>query len=223
MGVGEEEVELRAGDFLVFPPGQDHVLLAASADLDLFVFALQPDLAERTLGHLVPRANRGCLTTHRERERWENCLHALATVHQAEAVEESLVQLFQSAHNTVQKGHVTGRRALHEMIRRPDLSARALAELLGTGQSELSRVFRRQWGVPLVQLRARIRLIRFINAVDQGAALTRAATEADFGSYAQCHRIFRSILGCSPSDYFGGARQMLNDAVLESPPLNGVA
>ena len=53
--------------------------------------------------------------------------------------------------------------------------------------------------------------MRFIDLVDRGSPFTRAALEADFGSYAQCHRIFRRTLRCSPQAYFAGARTQLND------------
>jgi len=40
----------------------------------------------------------------------------------------------------------------------------------------------------------------------EGATLNAAAFGADFGSYAQFHRAFQRAVGCSPRDYFSGAR-----------------
>jgi AraC-like DNA-binding protein len=54
--------------------------------------------------------------------------------------------------------------------------------------------------------------MRFVHLVDQGATLTAAALAADFGSYAQCHRAFQRAAGCSPRDYFGGARSAVDEA-----------
>ncbi len=47
LGVGDGSIELRAGELLLFEPGQDHELLEASPDLDLVVMALRPELAVR--------------------------------------------------------------------------------------------------------------------------------------------------------------------------------
>jgi AraC-like DNA-binding protein len=48
--------------------------------------------------------------------------------------------------------------------------------------------------------------MHFVRLVDEGASLSSAALEAEFGSYAQFHRAFQRALGCSPRDYFRGAR-----------------
>jgi AraC-like DNA-binding protein len=54
--------------------------------------------------------------------------------------------------------------------------------------------------------------MRFVHLVDHGATMSAAALDADFGSYAQCHRAFQRALGCSPRDYFRGARSKLDEA-----------
>jgi AraC-like DNA-binding protein len=59
-----------------------------------------------------------------------------------------------------------------------------------------------------------MRLIDFVRRVDDGQSLTAAALGAGFGSYSQCHRVFRAILGCGPRDYFKGQRQRLDAAVM---------
>jgi AraC-like DNA-binding protein len=40
-----------------------------------------------------------------------------------------------------------------------------------------------------------------------------AALDADFGSYAQCHRVFRRALRCSPQQYFAGTRESIAQAI----------
>ena len=45
VGIGDRTLELGPGELVMFEPGQDHVLLEASDDLELFVFALRPELA----------------------------------------------------------------------------------------------------------------------------------------------------------------------------------
>ena len=48
-GYGEATVSVSAGDLLWWPPGQDHVLLDATPDLDLYVIGLTPAFSEHVL------------------------------------------------------------------------------------------------------------------------------------------------------------------------------
>ncbi len=214
LGLGRNEVFAKPGDLVFFPPGQDHVLLEASDDLDLFVLALRPELADRALGTRVFRASHGGSLSRAEGERWLERLASLSDVRGSEAVELSITSLFGEAESKLGGGHVTSRRALSAVIKEPHLSAVDVSRRLGTAPGELSRRIHRDWGVPFVELRARVKLMHFIEAVDRGRELTKAALEADFGSYAQCHRVFRKLLGCSPSTYFRGER-LLSDARYE--------
>jgi AraC-like DNA-binding protein len=103
------------------------------------------------------------------------------------------------------------RRVVESLRQDHALSESALARRLRTTSSSVSREFRGALGVPLVEYRARLRLMRFIDLVDSGAPLGQAALDADFGSYTQCHRVFRRALRCSPQDYFRGMRNRLDD------------
>ena len=49
-GMGDLAIDVGPGDLLWWPPGQDHVLLDASADFDLFVVGVTPELSDRVLG-----------------------------------------------------------------------------------------------------------------------------------------------------------------------------
>ncbi|WP_437604326.1 helix-turn-helix domain-containing protein [Sorangium sp. So ce590] len=213
LGIGRNVLELGPGQFACFAPGQDHVLLHASDDLDLFVLALTPALAERAMGARVPRSCQRAQLSEEALSSWRDRLVELDHTACASATETSLVGLFADAEPRVGSGHVTARRALKEILREPGVSATTLSERLGTGPCELSRRVHGQWGVPFVELRARAKLMKFVALVDRGSALTRAALEADFGSYAQCHRVFRKRLGCSPSEYFAGRRLAVASAL----------
>lgn len=92
------------------------------------------------------------------------------------------------------------------MSAEPGVSQAALALRLHRAPSGLSRRFRKDFGIGFVEYRSRIRVMRFIEAVDSGKSVVRAALDVEFGSYVQCHRVFRRALGCSPTDYFAGAR-----------------
>ncbi|HYO96178.1 MAG TPA: helix-turn-helix domain-containing protein [Polyangiaceae bacterium] len=104
------------------------------------------------------------------------------------------------------------RRAFDGVSAEPGVSQAALALRLHRAPSGLSRRFRKDFGIGFVEYRSRIRVMRFIEAVDSGKSVVRAALDVEFGSYVQCHRVFRRALGCSPTDYFAGARHAIDAA-----------
>src|ERR1041384_7638566 len=59
IGLGDRVVTLGPGGVVLFHPGQDHVLLEASSDLELWVVALRPDLADQALQPLSRVASIG--------------------------------------------------------------------------------------------------------------------------------------------------------------------
>jgi AraC-like DNA-binding protein len=211
LGVGNRRLELTAGQLIVFQPGQDHELLEASPDLDLFVFAVRPELHERAHG---PRALAGTevsAVSASELSSFETELSALAEVRDATSVDARVADLFTRALEGAPKAHATSRRVMASLRSEPSLTESTLAARLQTTPSCVSRHFRGTFGVPLVEYRARLRLMHFIQLVDGGASFTRAALEADFGSYAQCHRVFRRTLRCSAQEYFAGLRKQRNE------------
>jgi len=213
--MGERQVTLRQGEATVFAPGQDHVLLDHSQDFELFVAALTPDLAERALGsRAVLPATTLHLAAH-EFGRSVEQLQALERSGDAETVEHRLGELFARTIAAGPRGHVLSRRAVQTMLAEPAISEAELAARLHTVASGLSRQFRRDLGLTLVEHRARLRLIAFIAAVEDGASMTRAALAAGFGSYAQCHRVFRRLLEQSPRDYFSGGRALIENTTVD--------
>ncbi len=107
---------------------------------------------------------------------------------------------------------VTGRNEVHPAVEKAahilqseaaDLSEDELARRVGLSRSRLSRLFRLQTGVPLVQFRNRQRVDRFLQKYGGGQRTTmlEAALEAGFGSYAQFHRVFRQFTGRAPAEY----------------------
>jgi AraC-like DNA-binding protein len=59
--------------------------------------------------------------------------------------------------------------------------------------------------------------MRFVRLVDEGASLSAAALEAGFGSYVRCHRAVWQAVGCSPKNYFQGARSFVESAIELDP------
>lgn len=209
LGVGDRELALEGGQAVVLQPGQDHELLGATEDLDLYVFAVRPELAARNwavfgagggLAQVLPA----------DLARLEELLRALGQVSSPEALETALANAWSSVVRAAELPPAVARRACAAVHADPAVAGAELAARLSTTPSELSRAFRRSFGTPLVEYRARVRLLRFVQLVDSGRSLTDAALSADFGSYAQCFRVFERALGCSPSEYFAGARRELD-------------
>jgi transcriptional regulator GlxA family with amidase domain len=87
----------------------------------------------------------------------------------------------------------------------PSLGGVAIAKKLGVSLSRFARVFKTDMGMSLVDYRNQLRLDRFLAMVDAGGTnLLETALAAGFGSYSQFHRVFRTLRGTSPREYFAG-------------------
>lgn len=97
--------------------------------------------------------------------------------------------------------HPTVRRALRllsENDSHQDLSS--LAKACGASEAYLSRIFRRQIGVPLSRYRNSLRLARFWEQyrMPEKTTLLNAVYAAGFGSYAQFYKVFFEAYGRGP-------------------------
>jgi AraC-like DNA-binding protein len=227
-GIGEATLTVHAGDLLWFASGQDHVLLeGASDDFDLFVFAVTPELSSRVLGaESARRALTGALCTRLPEGglgRLRSLSAANVGVTDVAAIERHVGDLWREAHalRAVSTSlHPLTRRALDALTVEPELGRDDLAARTRSCPSEVSRHFHRDIGLTLTEYRTRIRLLRFIHGVDAGASLTRAAFDAGFGSYSQCHRAFTQTLGHSPRAFFRrDLRSHMAEALASDPPL----
>ncbi len=222
-GVGRAVVRVSAGELLCFPPGQDHVLLDASPDVYLYSVGMDPSLAaelrrgERDYLALSLRARLASAEL-------ASLLNRCTDIVEREGTDQRGAELWQ--HSNWLRGHqathaegalhVLTRRAIDELSRAPEQGRASLARTLRANPTDISRYFHRDVGVTLVQFRARLRLLQLIRFVDQGADnLKESASAAGFGSYSQCHRVFRAELGCAPRDFFSaGVRQRMQQAYL---------
>lgn len=99
------------------------------------------------------------------------------------------------------------RRVLEALNQNVLIGARSLASELSISPGHLTRVFRTEMGVSLVEYRNRLRIERFFRLVERGGDnLLAAALSAGFGSYAQFHRVFRKVVGTTPREYIVGQR-----------------
>jgi AraC-like DNA-binding protein len=88
------------------------------------------------------------------------------------------------------------------LAREPGLSGADLAARLEVSAGRLAHVFKAEIGMSIVEHRNRMRLERFTMLLDKGRRnLLEAALAAGFGSYAQFHRVFRSLRHVTPREY----------------------
>jgi AraC-like DNA-binding protein len=219
-GVGEVEIAVAAGDLLSWPPGQDHVLLEASEDFDLFVIGLTPELSARVLGarSASPHGGPTCVRLTSPALARLRPLCAVPLERQdPSAVERQVGDLWQDAHALraiPHDRHTFTRRALVSLIERPELGRTEVATAARAYPTEVSRHFHKDMGLTLTAYRTRLRLLHFIQLVDGGTEnFLAAAFEAGFGSYSQCHRAFQQTFTCGPRDFFGTAiREQMEEA-----------
>ena len=208
-GMGDKVLPVARGDLLWWPPGQDHVLLDASPDFDLFVIGVTADFSLRVLGGAPEVACAGPiqirLPSAALTEIEGNCAAPGSTT-DVPAIERKVGELWQQAHalrRAANSMHVVTRRTMVSLYERPELARSEVARLVRVCPTEISRHFHHDLGTTLSDFRSRLRLLRFIQAVDAGApSLLAAALDAGFGSYSQCHRIFQRSFECTPRSFF---------------------
>lgn len=218
-GFGDATVTVSAGDLLWWPPGQDHVLLDATPDLDLFVIGVTPAFSEHVLAVHDPSGSGGAARLRLDPATltgFRTACGAQSPGADATAVEHRLGDLWREAHRLrrgVPDHHPLTMRALRSLLGRPDLKRGELARLIHGDPSEVSRNFHRDIGLTLVAYRTRLRLIRFIQRVEGGDCnLLTAAIDAGFGSYSQCHRAFHQAFACTPRVFFSsGLSEQMKD------------
>ncbi|MCE9648187.1 MAG: AraC family transcriptional regulator [Parvibaculum sp.] len=83
------------------------------------------------------------------------------------------------------------------------LSGDRLAALAGLSPSRFQHLFKQIVGMPVRRYILWFRIRRVIEAMHDGASLTRAAHEAGFSDSAHFTRTFKAMIGLPPSDLFG--------------------
>ena len=89
----------------------------------------------------------------------------------------------------------------------PAMDVRVIARRLEVSVGWLARVFKADMGMSLVEYRNRVRLDRVDALLDGNRkTLLESALAAGFGSYAQFHRVFRSVRHMTPREYLRRGR-----------------
>jgi AraC-like DNA-binding protein len=217
-GVGHKVVTVSAGELVAFPSAQDHVLLDSSPDLYLYAIGLDSSYSARVLPNEPSQPFHVRLPEGELRPVFDRA----ADIVERPDVGQLGAELWQRVHwlarraspRSVHATHVLTRRTLQLLGAGGDLALTQLAESVRAHPAEVSRRFHGDMGITLVRYRMRLKLLKFIRLVDSHQVeLMAAAMSAGFGSYSQCHRAFRTELGCSPSEFFlAGLRNDMQSA-----------
>ena len=226
-GLGDRVVRVGAGELLSFLPGQDHVLLDASPDLELFAVGVTPALSTEVLGEGEDLAAAAPFAVRLPPAELRALLRGITAAATQTSATQSVAEVWQRAHwlrksaaqSNASSRHVLTRQSLAAIRRTPALGRAALVRRSLGCPSEISRHFHRDLGLTLISYRTRLRLLRALELVDQhGASLTAAAFEVGFGSYSQFHRAFQANMGCSPRSFFSTTLRQQMESAFEPFP-----
>jgi AraC-like DNA-binding protein len=210
--------EIRHGDLLWLFPAQEHVLVEQSPDFEMWIGVLKPKAVERAAtdadakvlrqknpaGEFCRRLPQPAFT------RLEKLFSEIvAGQSQPGLFNAGLAFAFLSAWRQFQQAADVPVRDVHPAVEKAarlvrdesnQLGLDELAQRAGLSAHRLSRLFKQQTGVALVDFRNRQRVEKFLEIYGTGQRRTMldAALEAGFGSYAQFHRMFRRVTGHSP-------------------------
>jgi AraC-like DNA-binding protein len=225
--IGGRTIELGPGSLLLLAPGQEHTLLGVSDDLAMWVASLRPravrDAEELSGVRFVERRAWSDRALTPEQVLELSALHArLARCGDPGQLNGRARQLLARAFEYWQPRHgsegevgvprARSSRLLHGavararvLLREPEgpQSLRILARRCGLESGRLSRLFKQQMGLSIVQFRNHFRIQQFIGHFGCGerATMLGAALDCGFGSYAQFHRAFHQVTGYAPSEH----------------------
>jgi AraC-like DNA-binding protein len=240
--VGPRRIALGPGSQLWLAPGQQHTLVQLSDDLAMWVSSFRQDAVHHAeLQSGVRILDRACtwgacvLAPARLHELSRLCSELV--IHEDPREFNPLSRgLLVLALATWQEHEKTICRAdaqplsqsydLHPSVARAtallrgpdgDLTLECLARRCWLSGPRLSRLFKQQMGLSLVQYRNHYRVQQFITQFGHGEGQTmlQVALGVGFGSYPQFHRVFRQVTGYAPSEHL---RRVRAGVVAPYPP-----
>ncbi|MFO1487920.1 MAG: helix-turn-helix transcriptional regulator [Verrucomicrobiota bacterium] len=217
----QSKYHIRRGDLLWLFPAQEHVLVEQSADFEMWIGVMKPraiqriatDESTRVLQAKNPAGDFCRRLSQPALQRLEQLFSEIvATGDQPGLFNAGLAYSFLSAWQEYQKAaevpvldvHPAVEKAARQIRNQNNtLSLDELARHAGLSAHRLSRLFKQQTGVALVDFRNRQRVERFLQIYGTGQRHTMldAALAAGFGSYAQFHRVFKRVTGRSPGKH----------------------
>lgn len=213
-------VELGSGSLLWLGPGQPHTLVELSNDLAMWVssfrvFAVRAAERQTEVRIMESGATFGTCDLGSDQLRQLSALCSdLVLQHEPGAFNQgasrllarALVALEEPVENRLQVSelHPAVARAV-SLLHGPDgaLTLEALGRRCGLSAPRLSRLFKQQMGLSLVQYRNHHRVQRFISQFGHGEQqnMLEVALQVGFGSYPQFHRAFCQVTGYSPTEH----------------------
>jgi AraC-like DNA-binding protein len=219
--LANRKYRIRRGDLLWLFPVQEHVLIEQTLDFEMWIGIFKPKAVKRiatdanaqVLRQANPAGEHCRRLSQGNLARLDGLFSEIAAAHDRPglfnaglgyALLSAWQQFEHAADVPVHDVHPAVEKAAR--LIRDETAAASLNELArraGLSPARLSRLFKQQTGVALVDFRNRQRIERFLGLYGTGQRLTMldAALEAGFGSYPQFHRVFKHVLGCSPGSY----------------------
>ena len=217
--IGDRRIDLPTGALLWIPPRTEHLTLEASPTLRRWCLCLRVGAVQRVLSReeASPLLSRGRGTQLVQLPRVElldlarafedvkeqtgrgvsvtNAGLAYALARAAQATRLAPPSDEPAALHPAVAGALSLMQGEGLHLSRDDLAARCRVS-----PTHLSRLFVRELGQSLRDVRNRKRLARYQELLASGrcGTLTEAALEAGFGSYSQFHRVFTLLTGHSP-------------------------
>ncbi len=219
--LANRKYQIRRGDLLWLFPAQEHVLIEQSPDFEMWIGVARPGTVRRIAtdanSKVLTKANPAGDYCRRLSQPVFTKLEALIADIADRREQPGLFnaglgfvllaawhQFERAADVPVDDVHPAVERAARLIRDKSNtLGLTELARMAGLSAPRLSRLFKQQTGVALVDFRNRQRVEKFLALYGTGQRLTMldAALEAGFGSYPQFHRVFKRVVGCSPGDY----------------------
>jgi AraC-like DNA-binding protein len=213
--------EIRRGDLLWLFPAQEHVLIEQTLDFEMWIGVCKPGTVQRIATDASAKILR------QKNPPGEYCrrlpqpaLAQLETLFSEIAAKQDQTGLFNvglayaflNAWQQFEQASDVPVRDVHPAVEKAarlirdestTMTLDDLAHRSGLSPHRLSRLFKQQTGIALVDFRNRQRMERFLEIYGTGQRLTMldAALEAGFGSYPQFHRVFKRVTGYSPRNH----------------------